>query len=177
MAGTQLLREVDLAEAYRIRVESVCGLLGVFDREVGSLDADNHRRLSAHDGYRTVQQIPGVGRVIAAIFVAEIGDAGRFPSPRHLCSWAGLTPRHRESDRIVRRGPITKQGSGLLRWAAVEAAQKLRAGTWLKSDFARIAAARGRPIARVAVARKILTLAYFGLRDGHIRSLATGEVA
>ena len=102
---------------------------------------------------------------------------GRFPSPRHLCSWAGLTPRHRESDGKLRRGPITKQGSGLLRWAAVEAAQKLRAGTWLKTDFVRIASMRGRPIARVAVARKILTLAYFGLRDGHIRSLATDEVA
>lgn len=176
LAGTRLLKEVELADAYRIRVESLCGLMGEFDREVRTLDGQIHRRLSDETGYRTVQQIPGVGRVVAAIFVAEIGDVGRFPSPRHLCSWAGLTPRHRESDGVVRRGPITKQGSGLLRWAAVEAAQKLRVGSWLKTDFVRIASQRGRPIARVAVAR-ILSLAYYGLRDGHIRSLATGEGA
>jgi transposase len=177
LAGTRLLKEVELADAYRIRVESLCGLIGEFDREVRTLDGQIHRRLSDETGYRTVQQIPGVGRVIAAIFVAEIGDVDRFPSPRHLCSWAGLTPRHRESDGVVRRGPITKQGSGLLRWAAVEAAQKLRVGSWLKTDFVRIASQRGRPIARVAVARRILSLAYYGLRDSHIRSLATGEVA
>lgn len=176
VAGSRLLREAELAEAYRLRVESVTCLLGAFEREVGNLDKEIHRRLSGHSGYRTVQQIPGVGRVIAAIFVAEMGDVGRFRSP-HLCSWAGMTPRHRESDGKVRRGPITKQGSRLLRWAAIEAAQKLRADTWLKNDFARIAAARGRPIARVAVARKILTLAYFGLRDGQIRSLSAGKAA
>lgn len=177
VAGTRLLKEAELADAYRIRVESVGGLLGEFDQEVRALNKHIHERLSADAGYRSIQQIPGVGRVIAAIFVAEIGEVGRFPSPGHLCSWAGLTPRHRESDGIVKRGPITKQGSGLLRWAAVEAAQKLRSGTWLKTDFVRIAAHRGRQIARVAIARKILALTYFGLRDGHVTSLVRGEEA
>ena len=65
--------------------------------------------------------IPGVGPVLAAVFVAEIGDVSRFKSARHLCSWAGLTPTHHESDEKVRRGHITKQGSRLVRWAAVEA--------------------------------------------------------
>ena len=69
-----------------------------------------------------MQQVPGVGPVLAAIFVAEIGDVRRFTSAAHLASWAGLTPKHRESDTVVRRGPITKQGSTLVRWAAVEAA-------------------------------------------------------
>jgi transposase len=40
--------------------------------------------------------------------VAEIGDVSRFPTGRHLCSWAGLTPSHRESDTKVQRGHITK---------------------------------------------------------------------
>jgi transposase len=60
--------------------------------------------------------------MLAAIFVAEIGDVHRFASPAHLASWCGVTPRHRESDTTVRRGPITKQGSKLVRWAAIEAA-------------------------------------------------------
>ena len=62
----------------------------------------------------------GVGPVLAAVFVAEIGDVTRFDHPSRLCSWAGLTPRHRQSDTPPARR-ITRQGSRLLRWAAVEA--------------------------------------------------------
>ncbi len=43
---------------------------------------------------------------------AEIGDVTRFAGPAQLCSWAGMTPRHRESDTKVHRGRITKQGTG-----------------------------------------------------------------
>jgi transposase len=114
--------------------------------------------------------------VLAAVFVAEIGDAGRFTDATRLVSWAGLTPRHRESDTTVHRGPITKQGSGLVRWAAIEAAQKIpNSAGWLVGNRARIAERRGRNIATVAVARKLLTLIYYGLRDGHIRALATAR--
>ena len=68
--------------------------------------------------------VPGIGPMLAAVFVAEIGDVHRFAGPAQLCSWAGLTPRHRESDTVVHRGQITKQGSKLVRWAAVEAVQR-----------------------------------------------------
>jgi transposase len=59
--------------------------------------------------------------VHAAVIIAEIGDVTRFESAAHLCSWAGLTPRHRESDAKVVRGHITKQGSPMLRWDLIEA--------------------------------------------------------
>ena len=89
------------------------------------------RGLAGHPGWQAVQAIPGVGPVLGAVFVAEIDDVQRFPTARHLCSWAGLTPSHRESDTTVVKGHITKQGSRLVRWAAVEAAQKT--GDFLKS--------------------------------------------
>ena len=127
--------------------------------------------LQRRAGYRAIQAIPGVGPVFGAIFVAEIGDVGRFDSAEKLCSWAGLTPKHRESDDKVSRGPITKQGSTLVRWAAVEAISKYRGGTKLRSDYERIAARRGKYKARVAVARKLLTLVFYGLRDGEVRCL------
>jgi hypothetical protein len=69
-------------------------------------------RLTGHRGYRVIQQISGVGPAFAVIFIAEIGDIGRFPRPEKLTCWAGLTPRHRESDTTVCRGPITKMGCG-----------------------------------------------------------------
>jgi hypothetical protein len=113
---------------------------------------------------------PGVGPVLAALFVAEIGDVHRFASAPQLCSWAGLTPRHRQSDTTVRRGPITKQGPRLVRWAAVEATQRLPGGSKQAAWFHRIADRRGKGIGRVAAARKLLRLVYYGLRDGQVRS-------
>ena len=96
-----------------------------------------------------------MGKVLAAVFVAEIGDISRFDSPKKLCSWAGLTPKHKESDEVVHRGSITKQGSGLVRWAAIEAVGNYRAkgNEKLRADYRRIAERRGKYKARVAVAR------------------------
>jgi transposase len=182
VAGTELLESCHLATAYRTRVESLRDLIEVFDRQIAMLEADLRHSLTGHLGYKAIQQIPGVGPLFAMVFVAEIGEVTRFRSPAHLASWCGLTPRHRESDLTVHRGPITKQGSRLVRWAAVEAAQRQAYRTKLRADFSRIAAGHGdtvgaRKIARVAVARKIVTLVYYGLRDGTIRSKAICEAA
>ena len=119
---------------------------------------------------RTLVVGPVLGSV-AEIFVAEIGEVGPFRSAEALCSWAGLTPRHRESDTKVTRGGISKMGSRLVRWAAPEAVSAYKGGPVLREDFHRIAERRGRNKARVAVARKLLTLVYYGLRDGEIRCL------
>ncbi|MCC9308653.1 transposase [Kitasatospora sp. RB6PN24] len=104
-------------------------------------------------------------------------EVDRFSDAPHLCSWAGMTPRHRESDTKVRRGRITKQGSTLVRWAVIEAVQRIPSGNWLTSTRATITGRRGRNIATVAVARKLLTLVYYGLRDGEIRALHRHKAA
>jgi transposase len=148
-----------------------------YDREIRTLDTQIAIQLRAHHGYRAIQAIPGVGPVLGAIFVAEIGQVERFSSADKLCSWAGLTPKHRESDVKVVRGRITKQGSKLVRWAAIEAVAYMRGGPKLQRDFHRVADRRGKNKARVAVARKVLTLVYYGLRDGEIRSLRSDNQA
>jgi transposase len=112
-----------------------------------------------------------VGPILTAVFVAEIGDVTRSPTPAHLASWAGMTPKHRESDTKVHRGKISKQGSRHVRWAAVEAVSKNHGGDTIKAHYRRIAERRGRNIGRVAAARKVLTLVFYGLRDGEIRCL------
>ncbi|HEX2027243.1 MAG TPA: IS110 family transposase [Nitriliruptorales bacterium] len=171
-AGMQLLDHTTLAPAYRTRVDSLLGLIDAFDAEIDLMRRMVAHRLQGQVGYTAIQAIPGVGPVIAAVFVAEIGDVTRFPRPANLCSWAGLTPRHHESDTTMHRGHITKQGSRLVRWAAVEAVQRLPADVKLRTDRDHIAQRRGRGIGKVAAARKLLTLVYYGLRDGHIRCLA-----
>ena len=71
----------------------------------------------------------------------------------------------------MRRGHITKQGSKAVRWAAIEAVQRHPTTPKIAADKHRIEARRGKNIAKVAAARKLLTLVYYGLRDGHIRAL------
>jgi transposase len=176
-AGNELLDDLSLGRAYATRVGSLRELLAAYDGEVFHLNRSIVARLKGQRGYRAIQAIPGIGPVLAAVFVAEIGDVARFASAARLCSWAGLTPRHHESDQSVHRGHITKQGSKLVRWAAVEAVQKLRGDTKQFSDFRRIADRRGKSIGRVAVARKLLTLVYYGLRDGEVRCVATRREA
>ncbi len=133
-AGMQLIADLRLGRAYQLRVSSLLDLIDAADYEVDLFTRTIAEELKGHPGYRAIQAIGGVGPTFAAVFVAEIGDVTRFKDAAALCSWAGLTPRHRESDTTVHRGHITKQGSRLVRWAAVEAVQTLPITTKLWAD-------------------------------------------
>jgi transposase len=102
--GQRWLDELRLADAFTNRIGSLRDLLELYDREIVQSDTRIHMRLKGDPGYEAIQQIAGVGKVLAAVFIAEIGDVHRFPDARQLCSWAGLTPRLRESDTYTRRG-------------------------------------------------------------------------
>ncbi|MGX4694751.1 IS110 family transposase [Streptomyces sp. JNUCC 63] len=174
-AGGAWLATVPLHGAYATRTASLLRLVAFLDAEIAGLDQRTAQALAGHAGYAAVQTIPGIGPVFAAVMVAEIGDVARFPGPAQLCSWAGLTPRHRASDTKVHRGPITKQGSSLLRWACVEAVQRCSADTPMRRLRDRIIQRRGttaRNVAKAAAARKLLTWVYYALRDGEVRCLA-----
>jgi len=173
--GPAQLDALELPDGYMARLDSLRDLIDVYDREINDLDRRIAKMLGNHQGYRAIQAIHGLGPLLAAVFVAEIGDVTRFPSPAHLASWAGMTPKHRESDTKVHRGKISKQGSRHVRWAAVEAVSRNHGGDKIKADYRRIAERRGRNIGRVAAARKVLTLVFYGLRDGEIRCLTATD--
>jgi transposase len=170
-AGLDLLVQVDAPAPFVARIQSLERLIDVLDQEVEVFARLARGKLVADPGYRAVQTIPGIGPVLAAVFVAEIGDVHRFPTAAHLTSWAGLTPKHRESDIHVRRGRITKQGSRLVRWAAVESVKQLGPHTGVGPLRERVADRRGRNIGSVAAARRQLEHVYYALRDGHVRAL------
>ena len=177
VTGRQRLAKVALGPAYAQRIRSLLQLIDILDGHPARFAAMMAARLHTHRGYHATQQLPGIGPILAAVFVAEIGDVHRFSDPAHLCSWAGLTPRHPESDTVVHRGHITKQGSKAVRWAAIEAVQCHQTTAKIAADKQRIEARRGKNIAKVAAARKLLTLIYYGLRDGHIRALDRTKAA
>lgn len=160
-----------LAVESRSRVDSLLRVITALDFEIDTFAKLVCGRLRADPGYRAIQTIPGVGPLLGAVFVAEIGDIARFARAEQLASWAGLTPTHHESDTTVHRGRITKQGSRLVRWAAVEAVQRVDAQTRLGQVRDRVGARRGRNIGVVAAARELIVLVFYGLRDHHIRCL------
>jgi len=172
-SGQQLLATARLAVESRSRIDSLLRLIAGLDFEIDTFARLVAGRLREDPGYRAIQQIPGVGPVLAAVFVAEIGDITRFRRAAQLACWAGLTPTHHESDTTVHRGRITKQGSRLVRWAAVEAVQRVPAHTRLGQTRDRVGDRRGRNIGVVAAARELTELVFYGLRDHRIRCLAT----
>jgi transposase len=171
LEGNALLDSVALPGPYRARVDSLRRLIEHLEFEIEVFTKLSRGRLARDPGYLAIQAIPGIGGVLAAVFVAEIGDVTRFPGPSQLASWAGLTPKHHESDTHVHRGRITKQGSRLVRWAAVESVQILPKTTRIGAFRDRVGARRGRNIAVVAAAREQLGLVFYGLRDHEVRAL------
>jgi transposase len=161
-----------LPQPYAGKVASLRALTGVLDGEIGRLEAQAAAMLAGDPGYAAIRQLPGIGPVLGAVICAEIGDITRFGKPGQLSSWAGLTPRHHESDTRVIRGHVSKQGSRMLRWALTEAIQHQPAGTRPRQVKEAITGRRGpeaRGIAKTAAARVLLTQVFYALRDGQVR--------
>jgi transposase len=175
--GVELLDRLDLAAPYAARVGSLRRLLNDLDFEIDLFARLARGRLATDPGYRAVQQIPGIGPVLGAVFVAEVGDVTRFDTAAQLACWAGLTPKHRESDTHVHRGRITKQGSRLVRWAAVESVQVLPKTSKVGRIRERVGSRRGHNIGVVAAARQQVEYVFYALRDHQVRALDSRPAA
>lgn len=109
-----------------------------------------------------LQTIPGVGRHVAEALVAEIGtEMSRFPSAKHLASWAGLCPGNHQSAGKSRSGK-TRKGSPWLRVMLVQAAKAAgrTKSSYLGAQYRRLVARRGKNKAAIAVAHSVLVIAY-----------------
>jgi transposase len=113
-----------------------------------------------------LKTIPGVGAVTIDVVVSELGDITLFRNAKAVCAYAGLAPvvRQRGGKKSKDLG-ISKQGSGLLRWALVEAAWRvIRTSKKWERVFERIAKRAKRKRAIVAIARKPLCVVYAMLK-------------
>jgi transposase len=171
VAGNDLLDRLALPAPYAARIASLRRLLEDLEFEIDLFAGLTRGRLLRDPGYVALQQIPGIGPVLAAVFVAEVGDVSRFTTAPQLACWAGLTPKHHESDTHVRRGRITKQGSRLVRWAAVESVKRVGPHSRVGALRDRVAARRGANIGAVAAARLQVEYVFYALRDHHVRAL------
>lgn len=125
---------------------------------------------SENDILERIMTIPGVGLKTAEIILAEIGtDMSRFPTAHHLASWAGICPGNNESAGKKYSGRIRKANNSLKTALAQSAkVNALRRGTYLNSQYYRIAARRGPNRATIAVAHTILIIVYHIIKDGTV---------
>ena len=143
--------------------------LDLLDAEIAQLDQEVAARLDPfQEALERLDEIPGVGRRCAEDILAEVGtDMSHFPTAGHLASWAKVCPGIHESAG-KRKSIGTGHGNKWLRATLTEAAQAAgrTKGTYLWSQYHRLAARRGKNRATMAVAHTILTTIYYMLRRG-----------
>ncbi len=120
---------------------------------------------------------PGVGFVTAEVVLSELAGYDRFRSSKTVCAYAGVVPAVRQSgDKRSKDMRITKEGSGLLRWALVESAWRLvRSSPKWRALYTRLKARKGKKRAIVAVARRLLCVLYAMLRTRIPYQIVTTE--
>jgi transposase len=167
-SGREWLKEVaekELRPTSRRVVLDTLSLIDKLDVQIKDLAKEIPLPEELKPKAELLMSMPGVGKLIATTVLAEIGDIGRFNSPKALCNWAGLTPRVHKSDRVVRHGRISKQGSRYLRSAMVCAAiTACRVSPRWPQVYERLARRCGWRAAKVAVSRRLLTVVYYMLK-------------
>jgi transposase len=115
-----------------------------------------------------IRTIPGFGKYLSVLVAVEIAEITRFADAAHLHAYAGIIPSTHSSGDRTHHGKIVRAGNRWLRWAAVEAVwPAIRADFDLRSFFERLARAKGANKTKVATARRLLTIIYKVLKEGH----------
>ncbi len=148
-------------------VESYLRVLKTLDDEIKLLSKQLRGEAENEEDVKLLMTIPGIGYYSALLVKSEIGDINRFPFGERLCSYAGLVPSTHASGNSVRHGGITREGSRWLRWVMVEAAQTHvhKYDTAITRAYNRIAERKGKRVATVAAARRLLMVCYSVLRN------------
>jgi transposase len=122
-SGRRWVAAIRLGPVARAHIGAMLSVMATLSHQIDLIDCDLRRQATTDPRLRALQQVYGIGPILACTILAEIGDATRFRRARQVVRAAGLDPVVRESADKRRRGPLAKQGAPNLRWALVEAAQ------------------------------------------------------
>jgi transposase len=155
-------------DIHRFMLADALAQIDYYDERMTRINAQIEERLRPFDQeVAWLDTIPGVGQLVAQVFLAEVGaDMSRFPSDHHLAAWAGVAPGNNQSGGKRLSGSARK-GSPALRCALIQAAHAAAKTkhTYLAAQYHRLAARRGRKRALMAVAHSILIIAYHLLKN------------
>jgi transposase len=185
--GREQLEAVRLAPWASRRRHDLLELLDRLNPTIAELSQAIEQEAEKFPEARWLMTHPGVGPLTALAFVLIIGRADRFPCGKQIASYLGLVPLEDSSGNRRRLGHITKQGSSMLRFLMVEAAQvTVRSLPEWRSKYFHLMMRRGRKIAKVAMARRLAIRLYWMWRKGwdyeqvkkfgsHAGQLGTGD--
>jgi len=148
----------------RLSLEVLARQYGAVAAEIATIEKRIHAWHRACEESRRLEEIPGVGPIVATALVAEVGDWKAFSSGRNLAAWIGLVPRQHSTGGKERLGKISKQGNRYLRWLLVAGAMAVirharQRGT-KRAWLARLMERRATKVAAVALANKIARMAW-----------------
>ncbi len=159
--GITWLTHIELSDIYRKALTGYLEILMFIKEQIKKAEQQIRLILKQDPLADLLDTIPGIGLFSAFLLLAEIGPIERFNSPDKLCAYAGLTPSIHQSGKVEYHGHITKQGNKFIRWILVEASQRaIKADPGLKDFHSRLSFKKGKNLATVAVARKLLTYIY-----------------
>lgn len=165
--GREKFVRLPMSEAMMRQRDGWLSLVDDLNARVKSLDAWLDEQAKRDERVLRLQTHPGIGRLTSLALVHGLEPVTRFDGSRKVAAYVGLEPMEYSSGDKQRFGSISKDGSRLLRYLLVEAAQiTVRKDEELKRFYLRLLHRRGAPKAQVAVARKLLIRGYILLRDG-----------
>lgn len=163
--GRQQLAAIDVSEIDRVQIDRGLEFIGDINERIKQSEATIRAMTKTNGKVKLLKTIPGIGEFFARLIDAEIDDISRFRNPKKLAAYAGLVPSTYSSGGKTYHGKIIKQGNKWLRWAFVEAVQPaIATDPQLRAQYEHLKF-RGVNKARVAIARKLLTITFQILRD------------
>jgi transposase len=165
--GREQLESFRLAPWASRRRQDLLELLDRLNPTIAELSQAIDQEAEKFPEARWLMTHPGVGPLTALAFVLIIGRADRFQCGKQIAAYLGLVPLEDSSGNRRRLGHITKQGSSMLRFLLVEAAQvTVRSLPEWRSKYFHLRMRRGRKIAKVAMARRLAIRLYWMWRKG-----------
>ncbi len=164
--GRQELQKLALPPWASRRRQELVELLDRLRPRIEELDAAVKAEAQRRPPVVQLMKQRGVGPVVGLALVLTVGPVQRFSNSRKRVSYLGLNPSEDSSGDHQRLGTISKQGNAMMRWLLVEAAQSAaQFDPELRRQYRRLVFRRGRKVAKVAIARRLLVRLYWVLRQ------------
>jgi len=158
-AGRELLASLAVPEPWATTLARSLRYVDELDRDIAGCEAELRALGADHPDIELLRTVPGIGWVLGYTIASEIGDIGRFASPKKLAGYTGLCPFVRQSGGRDDRGPLAKNGPRYLRWALIEAATHAARNPAYRDRYERtkrrLGRQRGSKVARVDIAREL----------------------
>lgn len=167
--GIKMLYQLDLPGKDQQMLESMLETIQHTEGKIKHSDALVKQVYNSSEQARLISTVPGFGDFFSVLVATEIADIERFSSAAKLHSYTGVIPTTHASGGKVYHGKLVQQGNKWLRWAAVEAVwPAVKADFDISLYYQRIAKRKGVNPAKVAAARRLLTIIYRVLKEKRV---------